>query len=129
MPQQGKRQADFRLLTAFACGATVEQAAAKTGLSESTVYRRLKDPEFVRQLQAMKSEMVQRTAAALTAAAMEGVKTLMELLKPVNTGPTRLGAAKAILEVGVKLRELAELEDRLAALEARVGDGRGGRAA
>src|SRR5258708_14654971 len=118
MAQQGKRQADLRLQTALACGATVEQAAAKSGLSESTAYRRLNDPAFVKQLQTMKAEMVQRTAAALTAAAMEGVKTLMELMKPPNTGPTRLGAAKAVLEMGVKLRELAELEGRLSALEA-----------
>jgi hypothetical protein len=124
MPQQGKRQADLRLMTALACGATVEQAAAKSGLSESTVYRRLSDPAFAKQLQTMKAEMVQRTAAALTAAAMEGVKTLLELMKPSNTGPTRLGAARSVLEMGVKLRELAELEVRLAALEERVGDGR-----
>jgi hypothetical protein len=31
--------------------------------------------------------------------------------------PTRLGAARAILEIGVKLGEVADLEDRLAALE------------
>src|SRR4051812_47799000 len=129
MAQQGKRQADDQLLLSLACGATAEQAAAKCGVSVRTVYRRLDDPEFTRRLRELKAEMVQRTAAALSAAGMEGVKTLLELIKPPNTGPTRLGAAKAMLEVGVKLRELAELEDRLAALEARVGDGRGGRAA
>ena len=117
MPQQGKRQADLQLLTALACGATVEQAAAKTKLSESTVYRRLKDPAFLQRLQALKAEMVQRAAAMLTAAAMESVKTLLELQKSTNTGAVRLGAARSVLEMGVKLREVADLERRIVALE------------
>lgn len=32
----------------------------------------------------------------------------------------RLGAAKAVLEIGVKLREAAELEERIAALEGQL---------
>jgi hypothetical protein len=111
------------LLVALACGATVEQAAAKCGISERTVYRRMEKPEFRRQIQAFKAEMVQRAAAALTAAAMESVRTLLELQKPSNAGAVRLGAARAILEMGVKLREMAELEERIRALEDRVGDG------
>jgi len=70
--------------------------------------------------------MVQPAAAALTAAAMEGVKTLLELMMPPNTGAVRLGAARSILEMGVKLREMAELEERINALEERVGDGKDG---
>ena len=111
------------LLVALACGATVEQAAAKCGVSERTVDRRMEKPEFRRQILSLKAEMVQRAAAALTAAAMEAVKTLLELQKPTNTGPVRLGAARSILEMGAKLRELAELEERIKALEERVGDG------
>ncbi len=111
------------LLVALACGATIEQAAAKCGISERTAYRRLERPEFRQQIQSLKAEMVQRAAAALTAAAMEGVKTLLELMKASNTGPVRLGAARSVIELGAKLRELAELEERIKLLEERVGDG------
>jgi hypothetical protein len=124
MAQHGKRQADDPLLLSLACGATAEQAAAKAGVSVRTVFRRLDDPAFASRLREMRSDMVQRSAAALTAAAMEGVKTLLELMKPANTGPVRLGAARSIIELGVKLREMVELEVRLAALEERVGDGK-----
>ena len=122
MAQQGKRNADHRLLLALACGASVEQAARQAGVSESTAHRRLVDPAFRQQLQALRADMVQRTAAALTAAASEAVRTLLDLLKPTVPYAARLGAARSVLELGVKLREAAELEERLAALEERLAE-------
>jgi len=133
MAQKGKRNADQRLLLALACGATVEQAARQVGISESTAYRRLADPDFLRRLQKLRGDMVRRTAGTLTAAATEAVRTLLELLKPSVPHASRLGAARSVLEIGVKLREMAELEERLTALEERaaadaeVAGGRGGR--
>jgi hypothetical protein len=44
----------------------------------------------------------------------------LELQKPSVPPATRLGAAKATLELGMKVRETAELEQRLAALEDQV---------
>ena len=120
MPQKGKRNADHNLLLALACGASPENAARQAGVSASTAYRRLADPEFTRQLQAMRSDMVQRTAGALTAAATEAVRTLLDLLKPTVSHAARLGAARSVLEIGVKMREMAELEVRLTALEERL---------
>jgi hypothetical protein len=117
MAQKGKRNVDSKLLLALACGATVEGAARQAGVSESTVYRRLEEADFRRRLQKLRADMVQRTAGALTAAGSEAVRTLLELLKPMNQGATRLGAARSVLEIGMKAREFAELEERLAALE------------
>jgi hypothetical protein len=118
--QKGRRNADGRLMLALACGATVEVAARQAGVSESTAYRRLADPEFRGQLQRLRADMVQRTAGALTAAATEAVKALLALMQPATPPPVRLGAARAVLELGTRLREAAELEERLAALEQQV---------
>ncbi len=117
MPTNAKKKAEDKLLLTLACGATVESAARECGLSPRTIYRRLQEPAFRRRLQALRADMVQRTAGTLTAASAEAVRTLLELLKPKVADTTRLGAAKAVLESGVKLRELAELEERMAALE------------
>ena len=117
MPTNAKKKAEEKLLLTLACGATVESAARECGLSPRTIYRRLQEPAFRRRLQALRADMVQRTAGTLTAASAEAVRTLLELLKPKVADTTRLGAAKAVLESGVKLRELAELEERMAALE------------
>jgi hypothetical protein len=70
-----RKGADQALLVALACGATVENAARKAGLGERTAYRRLRDPVFLQQLQQLRAEMVQRTAAMLTGAGMGSVKT------------------------------------------------------
>jgi hypothetical protein len=115
-----RKRAEDALLLALACGATVESAARQCRLSERTVYRRLAEPEFRRRLQALRADMVQRTAGALTAAATEAVRTLLELQKATSPAAVRLGAARAVLEIGVKLREAAELEERLAELERRL---------
>jgi hypothetical protein len=117
MAQKGRRGADEALLMALACGATVEAAAQKAGLSEATAYRRLKDPAFQKRLRDLRADMLQRTAAMLTAASGEAVKTLLVLLKDSVSAATRLGAARAILEIGMKVRETAELEQRIASLE------------
>jgi Homeodomain-like domain len=118
MANQPRKKAEDALLLALACGATVEQAARQCRLSARTVYRRLADADFRRRLQALRADMVQRTAGMLTAASGEGVKTLLALLKEATPPATRLGAARAVLELGVKFRETVELEERLAALEA-----------
>jgi hypothetical protein len=117
MAQRYRRKAEDKLLMAFACGATVESAARQAGVSESTAHRRLEDPEFRQQLQALRADMIQRTAGALTAAANESVRTLLELQKAPSPPAVRLGAARSILEIGIKLREAADLEARLSALE------------
>ncbi len=121
MSQRRRRKAEHQLLMAFACGATVESAARQAGVSESTAHRRLEDPEFRQQLQAMQTEMIKRTAGALTAASTESVRTLLELQKPSAPPAVRLGAARSILEIGIKLREAADLEHRLSALEQQMG--------
>ena len=117
MPQKGKKHADQRLLLALACGATVENAARQAGVSESTAYRLLADPQFRQSLQKMRAEMTERSAAMLTAAGMEAVKTLLALQQTSIPPAVRLGAARAVLEIGIKLREDAALEQRVAALE------------
>lgn len=121
MPRGSRGQADQVLLVALACGATIEAAAQKAGISQATVYRRLRDPEFKKRIQQAQSDMVKRTSGTLTAAGMEAIKTLLGLLQSSTTpASVRLGAARAVLELGGKLRDNVEYEERLVALEERL---------
>jgi AcrR family transcriptional regulator len=122
MPQRSRRNADQVLINALACGATIETAAHKAGVSPATVYRRLQDQTFQRLLQQSLSDMVKRTAGSLTALGQEAVRALAELLKPPTPATVRLGAARAVLESGLKVREVADFEPRLAALEQHMLD-------
>ena len=120
MPHQGRKNADERLLQALACGATVEQAAQAAGISARTAHRRLKDPVFQQRLAAARDDIVQRTANMLTGGAMEAIKTLLALQHTDMPPAVRLGAARTVLELGLKLRESSDLTKRIAELEAQM---------
>jgi hypothetical protein len=117
---RSRKNADEALLRGLACGATVESAARAAGISARTAHRRLKEEAFQKSLRDLRAEMVQRTAGMLTASGMEASKTLIDLLNTANPPAVRRSAAQTILELGLKLRENTEMEERLAALEARA---------
>jgi predicted DNA-binding transcriptional regulator AlpA len=108
------KKAETTLLLALACGASVDAAARQCGLTDRTIYRRLKDPAFRQQIIDVRRDMVNRASDAMSAAAMEAVKTLLELQKPNYPPPVRLGAARSMLEIGAKMREMADIEGQLA---------------
>jgi hypothetical protein len=122
MADKPRQKSDAQLLLVLACGATVEQAAKQTNTSERTIYRRLGDPAFRRELDAMRADFVQRVSGSLTASGSEAVKTLIGLLHQSVAPAVRLGASRAILELGIKVREVAELDRRLTAIEAQFGN-------
>ena len=115
-----RKNADFALVTALAAGATVEAAAAHAKVSPATVYRRLQQPEFRTRVEEVRRETLERTTAQLSATGLQAVTTLRNLLN-ADSEHVRLGAARGILELGTRLRESLELEQRLAALEAASG--------
>src|SRR5215831_587589 len=121
MARPTRKAVDRVLLQTLACGATVENAARKAGVCERTVYRRLKDPAFCRQIGELRTEMVQRTAGMLTGAGMGSVKVLVDLQGDVSVpASVRRRSARDLLEMELKFRETTDLEQRLAAIEARL---------
>jgi transposase-like protein len=122
MAQRGRRSADQKLILALTCGATIEAAARQAGVSEATVYRRLKDPEFKAQLQTARQGMVERTTNMLSAASTESVKTLLRLQGERYPPAVQLGAAKAIVELGSKLRDNQDLFERVVAIQTQLAN-------
>ena len=112
-----RRNADSALLAVLAGGATVQVAAQRAHVSERTVYRRLSDPAFRQRVTETRAEMVSRAVGQLADAGAEAATTLRALLG-AESESVRLGACRAILELGVKLRESEDLERRVAELEA-----------
>src|SRR5262249_58568455 len=108
-------------------GASVEGAARQTGASERHICRRLADPKFCRRLDSLQTEMMQRSAAMLTAGGVDSVKTLLELQKAPTPPAVRLGAARTVLEMRIRMRELLDVERRLGAVEQKAAAGGGGR--
>jgi hypothetical protein len=110
--------ADAALLAALAGGATVTLAAEQAGIAPRTAWRRLDDPDFRAQLDTARRQTVAAAIDVLGKASTAAAATLVDLMTKDKPPSTRLGAARAILELGGKMRETAELEERIATLEA-----------
>jgi hypothetical protein len=101
----------------LAAGLTAAEAAKAAGVSERTVRRRLSDPEFVAKIEAARREVLHRAVAKVSGGAVSAADTLVTLLRPTERPTVRLGAAKAVLDFGIRLRTEVELSDRLKAIE------------
>jgi hypothetical protein len=122
MSRKGKYGSDADLVTALACGATVAGAAHKYGVSESTVYRRLRNPEFVRRIKAIQLDTLKRTSGMLTAMMPEAAKTLLALQDPAMPPAVRLGASRTTLDQAIHVRKHVDFDERLTALEQASGN-------
>ncbi len=120
MSGNGRHTADAVLIAALAGGATILDAAEQGGVNERTVRRRLEDADFKRQVNAARAELIAAAVGKLAGASTKAVETLEDLLDEPTAPAVRLGSARAILELGAKLREGLELEVRIAELEARL---------
>jgi hypothetical protein len=117
---RGRRNADDALVAALAGGATVRAASRRANLSERTAHRRLEDADFRRRVREARTAMIRRASGRM-AAGMAGAAATLRRLLDARADTVKLAAARAILELGVKLGEVAALEERLAELERQLG--------
>ncbi len=106
-------------VAALAAGGTLKSAADKAHFSYRTAKRRWAEPSIRQAVLDARSEIIARAVGALAAVAPNAVLKLNDLLK-ADSESVQLGAARSILELGVKLRESVELEQRVSAIEARL---------
>jgi hypothetical protein len=114
---RGRRNADEALAAAVASGQTLRDAAAAIGIGERTATRRMADAAFCRRVAELRADMVRRSLGRMADGMSEAADVLRGLLADGIPPAVRLGAARSMLELTVKLREAVELEQRLAALE------------
>lgn len=108
-----------RALEALLVGASDQQAAESAHVSRTTVADwRNKVPAFAEALATARVELLRRTTARLHAATTLAVRALEDVAKDTARPATRVAAARAILEFSYRSRELEEIEERIAKLEA-----------
>lgn len=98
-------------MSALATGATVEDAARRCGIDEKGVRRKLADAKFRKRIVAARAALTERTCGLLTAAGLAAAEALVELARGDGPPAVRLAAAKAVLDAGLKLREVVDLEE------------------
>src|SRR5262245_1947750 len=118
MAEIGRRKGDDALLVALASGQTVRDAARAAGIGERTATRRLADPGFRQAVTELQAEMVGRAMGRLADGMVAAADTLRQLLS-ADGESVRLGAARSILELADRLRDV-ELEQRLIAVEQKL---------
>jgi hypothetical protein len=117
-----KRHAEEVLVLALASGVPVPEAAKQSGLSENVVRRKLAVDRFRQRLLRARADMTEQATGVLTAAGLEAARVLAELLMPGRPPALRLAAAKAVIETGIKLRTVVDLETQVADLERRLDE-------
>lgn len=112
----GRSAADELLALQVAAGKTLAEAAQTAGVSESTVDRRQRDPEFRKRVAELRAEVVASATARLSSGLTKAADVLTALLESENAG-IRLRAAKSVYELVMRGREHAELAEQVAELQ------------
>lgn len=91
-------------------------AAEKAGISRSTLYRWLDEPDFRAELDHQRDRMAEQASLQLLQATSRAVTVLCDLLDDDDPRVRRL-AAQSILNYALQTRELIELTRRIEAVE------------
>ena len=105
-----------KLLAALLTEKDMKAAGEKAGVSETTVWRWLQEPDFVAEYRKLRRDAVEQAAAQLQQSAASAVKALQRNLTCGNPN-AEISAAKIILEQSVKSIELLDLTERLETIE------------
>ncbi|MDZ4345647.1 MAG: hypothetical protein U1E51_24800, partial [Candidatus Binatia bacterium] len=104
-------------------GVSQQQACDQAGVSRSTLRLWKQQESFTGALQAAQDEAFAESLSKVKVNATAAVDTLLELMT-AGKQDVRARCAALILEHGIKIRQVEELEKRLAMLEQAVGTGR-----
>lgn len=123
MATRNKRQhKKEKLALALLEAPTVAEAARRVGIAERTAFVWLKDPEFQEVFSEVKRRFIALALSRLEGVTDEAIQTLREIMTTGQGESPRVQAARAILEMVLKLYEYEELEERIARLEKVVAE-------
>ena len=105
-------------IAALLAAPTLAEAAAQAGVSEVTIRRWLKQPEFAERFKNAREDVLKGITTRLRNAAAKAVTTLENVAgDAAQPGGARVSASRAILDMNYKAHELEDLADRLSELE------------
>lgn len=113
-------------LGALLTESTLGAAAKVAGISESTLWRWLKEQEFAEAYRELKREAVGQAVTRLQQISCQAVETLKDImLDKKSPASVRVSAAKSVLEMAIKAVEIEDISRRLEELEKAVEEGKG----
>jgi hypothetical protein len=110
--------AQERAIVALLSEPTLRAAASSAGISESTLWRWLRDPAFRVAYRRARQEVLERATARLAALVGVAVEALSEIVADRAVSPhVRVSAASRIVEFALKAAEIEDVQARLEKLE------------
>ena len=122
MTESRRRQKMERIAQAMFEHGSVQKAAAALGMSEVTVWRWTRKPEFQEAYSEVRREALSRTGSRLLQGANAAAATLLKLMVSEGTPPAvRRHAAENVMQHAEKTYELEDVGLRLKRLEEAIG--------
>lgn len=113
----------LRAIESLSAGYRVATAAVYASVSDTMIYRWLKNPEFKKAVEDANREILQSSTYRLTVAASDAIRLLQDVVNDSEAPKNlRIRAADHLLTHLVNYRKLYDLEDRLTQLEMRFPD-------
>ena len=111
------------IMAALLINPTVREAAIASGVPQSTIFNWLRDEGFNKEYNERKRQAVNEAGDFLQSKMTAAAMIIDELMHDVSTPPlVRLNAARAIIEMGLRVVEQREIIGRIEALEAIKND-------
>lgn len=106
------------VLDALVCTTTIAEASKKTGVARSTIYKYMKDADFLEEYNNRRKVLLQENCRALQNEMKGAVKDLLQIRTDKTNSPqVRLNAIDMQLRHTYKLTEQCDILERLEALE------------
>lgn len=113
---------DEQIITAILASKNNETAAMKLGIAETTIYSRMRKPEFQKKLSEAKTKLLEAAADQAKRYMKDAVSVMVSIMRSDAAAQTRLNAAEALLRNGIKLTEVVDVEKRLDELERKMAE-------
>jgi phage terminase small subunit len=122
MTENGLTRRQLLFVTALMESRSVAEAARRSGISEKSAFRYLKDPAVQAAIRAASRELLESLTRRLRQLGQEAAETLAVAMRAEDASwSSRIRAADAVLGHLLRTSELLDLEQRLAALEQALG--------
>ena len=110
-----------QVIAALLATSSIREAAAVANCHENTVAKLLQKPEFADQYKIARQELLRSTLdklQAINAQAVECLATVMSSAK--SPASAKVSAARTTLEMSLRIIEIVDVTERLAAIERKV---------
>ena len=102
---------DEILISALVSHRTIKEAAISCGISETTVYSKLRDAQFEQAYQCARTDILRGTVSEVSRQVQDALGVIGEIMHSEASEQVRLNAAKMILEYAEKAQNRLKAEE------------------